>query len=442
VNILKRLFGTDGIRGIVNEELTVDLAMKVGNSVARLYSGKYKTLLIAKDTRNSGNMFEKAISIGAISAGMKVETLGVVPTPTLSYLTNKKKAIGIMISASHNPSIYNGLKVIAEGYKIPDEEEVDLENLILSENMEYSPYGEIGIVKKTKSKNEYIDYLLSNYGEIKSELKIAIDVGHGAAGGILKDVLGGMSIKYDVFNNSPDGFNINEECGSTEPGFLSKTIKNNGYDLGILFDGDADRCLFIDKNGDLVDGDKLMAINSLKMKKQGRLTKDSVVSTIMSNLGFEEFLKTNDINLKRTSVGDKYVLRKMLEDDINIGGEQSGHIIFLDKSTTGDGFITALETLETLTYFGKNIDELIAEIPSFPQLLKNVSVKDKKTVMLDERIEKMKSKYVDRDDLRIVVRASGTEHKIRVMVEGKVFEEVEKVTDKFVELIESIDKEF
>jgi phosphoglucosamine mutase len=251
-----------------------------------------------------------------------------------------------------------------------------------------------------------------------------------------------MSIKYDVFNNSPDGFNINEECGSTEPGFLSKKIKTDGYDLGILFDGDADRCLFIDKKGDLVDGDKLMAINSIKMKKQGRLTKDSVVSTIMSNLGFEEYLKNNGINLKRTSVGDKYVLRKMLEDDINIGGEQSGHIIFLDKSTTGDGFITALETLETLEFFDKNIDELISEIPSFPQLLKNVSVKDKKTVMLDERIEKMKSKYSDRDDLRIVVRASGTEHKIRIMVEGKVHDEVEKVTDKFVELIESIDKEF
>lgn len=439
---MKRLFGTDGIRGIVNEELTVELAMKVGNAVARLYSGKYKTLLIAKDTRNSGNMFEKAISIGAISAGMKVETLGIIPTPTLSLLTKKKKAIGIMISASHNPSIYNGLKVIAEGYKIPDEEEVDLENLILSENMEYSPYGEIGSVKSSKSKNEYIDYLLKDYGEINSNLKIAIDVGHGAAGSIIDDVFSNLSINYTVFNNKPDGFNINEECGSTEPGFLAKKVKNNGYDLGILFDGDADRCLFIDKNGNLVDGDKLMAINALKMKRQNRLTKNSVVSTIMSNLGFEEFLKSNEINLKRTSVGDKYVLRKMLEDDINIGGEQSGHIIFLDRSTTGDGLITALETLETLTLFDKNIDELIAEIPSFPQLLKNVSVKDKKTVMLDERIEKMKAKYNNRDDLRIVVRASGTEHKIRVMVEGKEFSEVEKVTDKFVELIESIDKEF
>lgn len=439
---MKRLFGTDGIRGIVNEELTVELAMKVGNAVARLYSGKYKTLMIAKDTRNSGDIFEKAISVGAMSAGMKVETLGVVPTPTLSYLTKKKNSIGIMISASHNPSIYNGLKVIAEGYKIADEEEVDLENLILSENMEYAPYGEIGTIKKSNFKSEYVDYLLDNFGKIKSEMKIAIDVGHGAAGALLKNVLGEMSINYHVYNNNPNGFNINEECGSTEPGYLSKKIKTDGYDLGILFDGDADRCLFMDKNGDLVDGDKLMAINSLKMKEQGRLTNNSVVSTIMSNLGFEEFLKKNGINLKRTPVGDKYVLRKMLEDDINIGGEQSGHIIFLDKSTTGDGLITALETLETLTYFNKNIDELISEIPSFPQLLKNVSVKDKKKVMLDERIEKMKEKYSDRDDLRIVVRASGTEHKIRVMVEGKVYDEVEKVTDKFVELIESIDKEF
>lgn len=439
---MKRLFGTDGIRGIVNEELTVELAMKVGNAVARLYSGKYKTLLIAKDTRNSGNMFEKAISIGAISAGMKVETLGVIPTPTLSFLTKKKKSIGIMISASHNPSIYNGLKVIAEGYKIPDEEEVDLENLILSDNMEYVPYGEIGTVKSSKSKSDYIDYLLNEYSDIKSELKIAIDVGHGAAGSILNDIFKKIELNYEVFNNHPDGFNINEECGSTEPAFLSKKIKNDGFDLGILFDGDADRCQFIDKNGDLVDGDKLMAINALKMKKQKRLSKSSVVSTIMSNLGFEEYLKSHDIKLKRTSVGDKYVLRKMLEDDINIGGEQSGHIIFLDKSTTGDGLITALETLETLSYFEKTIGELISEIPSFPQLLKNVSVKDKKTVMLDERIENMKTKYSDRDDLRIVVRASGTEHKIRVMVEGKEASEVEKVTDRFVELIESIDKEF
>ncbi|BBE30654.1 phosphoglucosamine mutase [Tepiditoga spiralis] len=438
---MKRLFGTDGIRGIVNEELTIEVGVRLANSLAKIYAGRYETLLVASDTRNSAEMFEYAIATGAISAGMNVEICGVIPTPALAHLTKEKKAIGIMISASHNPSIYNGLKVFCEGFKIPDELEVDLENLILSKEMDYSPYGEIGKVKRSKLKNKYIDYIVDIFKGLKTKYKIAIDVGNGASGTVVESIFDKLEIKYDIYNNTPDGFNINEKCGSTVPETLSNIVKNDGYDLGILFDGDADRCLFINKNGNLIDGDKLIAINSFKQKEQNRLKNDTVVTTVMSNLGFEEYLKKHGIKLLRTQVGDKYVLEKMLEFGANIGGEQSGHIIFLDRSTTGDGIITALETLHTLSYFDKSIEELTSEISDYPQLLKNVSVKDKKSIMLDERIIKKIKKYENIEDFRVLIRPSGTEHKIRVMTEGKDQKLVNDVVDEFVELIERIDRE-
>lgn len=440
--LLKRLFGTDGIRGIVNEELTVELAMRVGNAVARLYNGKYDRLLIAMDTRNSGKMFEIAIASGAVAAGMKVESCGVIPTPSLAYLTKKEKTVGIMISASHNPSTYNGLKVLCEGFKIPDEEEVDLENIILSENMEYAPYGDVEEFIINGGKDKYIEYVKSIYKNLNLNYKIAIDVGNGAAGSVIESILNNLNLNYTVFNNEPDGFNINQNCGSTAPDFLSDKIKKGNYDFGILFDGDADRCLFLDSKGNLVDGDKLMAINAFKLKKQNRLSENTVVATIMSNLGFEEYLKEHGINLVRTGVGDKYVLQRMIDNNFTIGGEQSGHIIFMDRSTTGDGLITALETLDTMKFFEKTIDELICEIPSYPQLLKNVSVKNKKDVMKDERIEKLKEKYENISGLKLVLRPSGTEHKIRVMAEGKDAEKVNSIVYEFVELIELIDKEY
>lgn len=438
---MKRLFGTDGIRGIVNDELTVDLAMRLGNSVARLYNGKYKTLLIAMDTRSSGQMFEAAITTGAISAGMNVIQCGVIPTPSLAFLTKQKNAVGVMISASHNPSIYNGLKVMAQGYKIPDEEEVEIENIILKDHMEYSPYGEIGTVEKDSVKELYYDYVINTFKGIKNSFRFAVDTGNGAAGAVAGRIFKELELDCDIYFNSPDGFNINDRCGSTAPETISKIVREKRYDFGVLFDGDADRCLFVDKNGTLVDGDKLMAINAVKMKQQTRLTGETVVSTVMSNLGFEEYLRGRGIKLYRTQVGDKYVLEKMLEISSNIGGEQSGHIIMLDRSTTGDGLITALETIDTMEFFSKTIDQLVGEIPEYPQVLKNVAVKDKKKIMTDERMTAALKKYETNREIRLLVRPSGTEHKIRVMTEGKDEKLVSETAQEFVELIDIIDKE-
>ncbi|WP_234970278.1 phosphoglucosamine mutase [Marinitoga hydrogenitolerans] len=437
---LKRLFGTDGIRGLVNEELTVDLVYKIGNALGRMYAGKYKKLLIARDTRNSGEMIEAALASGALSAGLDVEFCGIITTPALAYLTKSEKTLGVMISASHNPANYNGIKVLAEGFKISDDDEVDIENLILEKQPEYVPYGEIGKMYSSQLKDKYIGYIISSYDINNVPYKIAIDVGNGATGALIDKIFGAFDLKYDIYFNQPDGLNINEKCGSTHPQVLANIIKNDGYDLGILFDGDGDRCLFIDKNGNLIDGDKLMAINALKLKEKNRLSNDLVIATIMSNLGLEKFLEKHNIKLYRTAVGDKYVLEKMIESNSKLGGEQSGHIIFLDKATTGDGIITALETLETLIYFEKDINTLIQKIPEYPQLLKNISVKNKNDIMENKKLKKKIKEYSALPNFRLVVRASGTEHKIRIMAEGENKDLVDKVVNELYEIVEEIDK--
>ncbi len=437
---MKRLFGTDGIRGLVNEELTVDLVYKIGNALGRMYSGKYKKLLIARDTRNSGEMIEAALSAGALSAGLNVEFCGVITTPALAYLTKSEKTLGVMISASHNPANYNGIKVLAEGFKISDDDEIDIENLILEREPEYVPYGEIGKMTSSHLKDKYIGYIISEYELNNIPYKIAIDVGHGSTGALIDRIFDTFNLKYDVYFNEPNGLNINEKCGSIHPDVLANIIKNDGYDLGILFDGDGDRCLFIDKKGNLIDGDKLMAINALKLKEKNRLKNNMVVATIMSNLGLEKFLETHDIKLCRTAVGDKYVLEKMLSSNAKLGGEQSGHIIFLDKATTGDGIITALETLETLLYFGQDITSLTKKIPEYPQLLKNVSVKNKIAVMENKKLKKVIDEYTSLPNFRLVVRPSGTEHKIRIMAEGEDKKLVHTVVNELYEMIEEIDR--
>ncbi|NUU96552.1 phosphoglucosamine mutase [Marinitoga sp. 1135] len=437
---MKRLFGTDGIRGLVNEELTVDLTYKVGNALGRMYAGKYEKLLIGRDTRNSGEMFEAALAAGALSAGLNVEFCGVITTPALAYLTKSEKSLGVMISASHNPANYNGIKVLAEGFKISDEDEVDIENIILEKHPDYVPYGEIGKMTSSHLKDKYTGYIVSLFEINNLNYKIAVDVGNGATGAVIDKIFGAFNIDYDLYFNEPDGLNINEKCGSTHPEVLAGIVKEKGYDLGILFDGDGDRCLFIDKNGKLIDGDKLMAINALKLKEKGRLSGNLVVATIMSNLGLEKFLEKHDISLMRTAVGDKYVLEEMLASKANLGGEQSGHIIFLDKATTGDGIITALETLETMLHYNKNIDELIKDIPEYPQLLKNVSVKDKKAVMRNKNLIEAIEKFSKLDNFRLVVRPSGTEHKIRIMAEGEDKKLVHDVVNELYAMIEEIEK--
>jgi phosphoglucosamine mutase len=440
---MKFLFGTDGIREVVNEKLTIDLAMKLGNALANLFGSEYKKLYIARDTRNSGKVLEMALASGALVGGMNVESCGVLTTPGLAFITKIEKSIGVVISASHNPPMYNGLKVFCEGFKISDETEEKLEEIILKGLLKYSDYRDIGRYIEDSSKKEYVDYVVSLYKKNLqcNDLKIAVDVANGAAGAIINDIFGELNLNYTVYQNAPDGFNINENCGSTSHQTLSKIVKEEKYDFGILFDGDADRCLFIDRFGNLVDGDVLMAINALKLKAQERLKNKIVVSTIMSNLGLEEYLKKNEIHLIRTDVGDKYVLEKMLQENATIGGEQSGHIIFLDRSTTGDGIITALETLETLKYFSKSLDNFLQEIPKYPQHLENVTVKDKVKIMKDSRIENLIRKYQSIEGFRIVVRPSGTEPKIRIMTEGSNKETVKTCVTEFSQLIQSIDKE-
>lgn len=441
---MRTFFGTDGIRDVVNEKLTSELAMKLGNAVANLFGGKYKKLYLARDTRNSGKMLELAIASGALAAGMDVESCGILTTPALAYITRTERAVGIVISASHNPSIYNGLKVLCEGYKISDEMEEKLEDIMLAGLLKYCNYKDIGTYVEDSSKREYIDYVISSYSSRVSSInyKIAVDVANGAAGAIIDEIFGKLGLNYDVYFNSPDGLNINENCGSTSWEPLSKIIKKGGYDLGVLFDGDADRCLFLDSQGNLVDGDALIGINSLKLKKQGRLKNNFVVATVMSNLGLEDFLKANGLILLRSDVGDKYVLELMLQENGVIGGEQSGHIIFLDRSTTGDGIITALETLEALAFFSKRIEDLVSELPKYPQDLKNITVKDKMKIMKDKRLEELKKKYEHINNFRVLVRPSGTEHIIRVMSEGEDKNMVNECIKEFSQLIQNLDKEY
>ena len=441
---MKSLFGTDGIRDVVNEKLTCDLAMKLGNAVANLFSNKYKKLYLARDTRNSGKMLELAIASGALAGGMDVESCGILTTPALAYITYREKAVGIVISASHNPPIYNGLKVICEGYKISDEMEEKLEEIMLRGLLKYCNYTDIGTYIEDSSKQEYLDYIVSTYSDKISSIdyKIAVDVANGAAGAIIDDIFGKLRLDYDVYFNTPNGLNINDNCGSTSWKHLSNIVKEDGYDLGILFDGDADRCLFLDSQGNLIDGDALIAINALKLKEQGRLNNNIVVTTVMSNLGLEVYLKSHGLRLLRADVGDKYVLELMLQENGIIGGEQSGHIIFLDRSTTGDGIITALETLETLKFFSKSIEDLVAELPKIPQDLENITVKDKIKIMKDKRLEELKRKYEHVDNIRVLVRPSGTEHIIRVMSEGTDKNIVKQCINEFSQLIRNLDNEY
>lgn len=441
---MKSLFGTDGIRDVVNEKLTCDLAMKLGNAVANLFNNQYKKLYLARDTRNSGKMLELAIISGALAGGMDVESCGILTTPALAYITYREKAVGIVISASHNPPIYNGLKVICEGYKISDEMEEKLEEIMLRGLLKYCNYTDIGTYIEDSSKQEYLDYIVSTYSDKISSIdyKIAVDVANGAAGAIIDDIFGKLRLDYDVYFNTPNGLNINDNCGSTSWKSLSNIVKEDGYDLGILFDGDADRCLFLDSQGNLVDGDALIAINALKLKEQGRLNNNIVVTTVMSNLGLEYYLKSHGLILLRADVGDKYVFELMTQKNGTIGGEQSGHIIFLDRSTTGDGIITALETLETLKFFSKSIEDLVAELPKFPQDLENITVKDKIKIMKDKRLEELKRKYEHIDNFRVLVRPSGTEHIIRVMSEGTDKNIVKQCINEFSQLIRKLDNEY
>ncbi len=443
-----RLFGTDGVRGVANDSLTPELALQIGRAAAMVLikesNSKKPTVLIGKDTRASGDMLEAALTSGFTSVGCNVLSVGVVPTPAVAYLTVEYGCeAGVMISASHNPCEYNGIKIFQKtGYKLDDAIEEEIEAIIL-DNAEEIPVmlgGDVGnrLFCKTAVK-DYVDHVVSTAGVRFDGLKIALDCANGSAAVCAKDIFTQLGAKCLMLSDTPDGVNINDQCGSTHPEELMSFVKDAGLDLGLAFDGDADRMLAVDENGELVDGDKVIAICADRMKKEGTLKKDTAVVTVMSNMGFFKFCKDNAIKCAKTAVGDRYVLERMLKDGYNIGGEQSGHVIFLDFATTGDGELSGVQLVETVVKSGKKLSELATIMRVYPQVLINVRVSDegKKKYNNDEYIISavQQAEMELSGEGRVLVRVSGTEPLIRVMLEGSDIDQITRLGNEIADVV-------
>jgi phosphoglucosamine mutase len=378
-----RLFGTDGARGVAITELTCELAMQIGRAAALVLTKKMShkpTIYIGKDTRISSDILEAALVAGICSVGANAELLGVVPTPAVAALVRKNCAdAGVMISASHNSMEFNGIKLFSStGYKLSDEIEEEIERLILDtpEEIVLASGGDVGRVSYYKDAQwDYIRYVMRacSTADLKG-IRVALDCANGSASVTAQKLFEGMGATCFMLNANADGTNINDKCGSTHMGDLMKFVKECKCHVGLAFDGDADRCLAVDENGEIVDGDKLIAICAKSYKEAGKLKNNTAVVTVMTNIGFSYFAKENEINVVTSKVGDRYVLEKMIEGGYNIGGEQSGHIIFLDDATTGDGQLSGLKVLEILAKSGKRMSELAKIMESFPQVMINVKI--------------------------------------------------------------------
>ena len=442
-----RLFGTDGVRGVANTELTCELAMNIGKAAAMVLINdevKHPTFLIGKDTRLSGDMLEGALIAGLCSVGANVRLLGVIPTPAVAYLVGKYKAdAGIMISASHNPFEFNGIKIFNEdGYKLPDDLEEEIEAIVLDGKIPYSKpdFENMGTVSiETNAVADYVEHVQCTIDNDLSGLEIALDCSNGSASRTAQLLFEGLGAKCHMLSDDPNGVNINDECGSTHMEHLMDYVRENHLDAGLAFDGDADRCLAVDDNGNLVDGDYVMAICALDMKSRGKLKKDTVVGTIMTNMGFNRFCDVNELNFVSTKVGDRYVLETMLREGYNIGGEQSGHIIFLNHATTGDGQLTGVQLLSLINRRNAKLSSLATLMERFPQVLINVKVSQegKMRFYTDKEI-KAEIKRVEEilgETGRIIVRVSGTEPLIRVMVEGEDAEKIAKLANETADVV-------
>jgi phosphoglucosamine mutase len=445
---MKRMFGTDGVRGIANRDLTPDLAYRLGVAGAMVLAGDTShkpTILIGCDTRISCGMLEAALTAGICSAGADVFLCGVVPTPAVAYLTHKYKCeAGIMISASHNSYEYNGIKFFSgNGFKLPDDTEDEIEAMVHSydESKFNRPLGgQIGQrIFLKEAAHEYEEHIKRRLSVDLSNLKIAIDCANGSASAIAPDLFKDLGATIFVTSNQPDGLNINRNCGSTSMGNLRDLIRREGCDIGLAFDGDADRLLAMDEYGITVDGDAILAIIGLDMKDTKELNSDTIVVTVMSNLGLDIMAKEQGLSLEKTKVGDRYVLEKMLAGGFNLGGEQSGHVILLDHSTTGDGILTALALLRVLVRRKKPLSKIANVISVFPQVLKPARIPDDKKhkALEDKDLIAVIKKYEKTLDGRgrILVRASGTEPMIRVMIEGEDLTEINAMAEHLVELI-------
>ena len=437
-----RLFGTDGARGIAGSELTADLAMKIGASAAYILGQSKKIkVIVGMDTRYSGDMLACAVNAGLLSMGADVIFVGVVPTPAVSFLVTQIKAdMGVMISASHNPAKYNGIKLFNnKGYKLADEIEEKIEHYILDEKLPEST--NIGRYERNENlKNKYINFLYTLANDYNG-LKVVVDCANGSASATAPTLFEKLNVNAKIIFDNPDGVNINDNCGSTHLGALISKVKEVQADLGIAYDGDADRCLLVTNDGDVIDGDYVLAICGEYLKEKGRLNNNAIVGTVMSNLGLRKFCESENINFVATKVGDRYVLEEMLNKDYVIGGEQSGHVIFKEYANTGDGELTSLMVLNILSERKCKLSELSSVMDKYPQVLVNVNVtKEGKTSFgEDAEINVLIKKYEEElnGDGRILIRASGTENLIRVMIEGENQEYIKEKATKLAKLIET-----
>ena len=450
-----KLFGTDGIRGVVNAGLDADLAYRVGLAAATVLAkgkkpGEKPLVTIGKDTRISGDLLKGSLIAGLCTAGADVLDLGTLPTPGVAWVTVDEGAdAGIVISASHNPFEHNGIKIFnGQGFKLSDELEEKIEDIVLfgHNNVPMKTHGEIGKVSYVapKASEDYIDHLEATIDSTLGGLRILVDCANGAASATAARLFDRFSkLRTDVINADPDGVNINDKCGSTHIDGLAAMVKAGGYDLGLAFDGDADRCLAVDEQGNLIDGDQIMAACGLDLKAKGKLPGDTVVATVMSNLGLHLYTKEQGMHLECTDVGDRNVLERMLEKGYALGGEQSGHMIFLEHATTGDGQLTALQMLALLKESGKKASELFGACPRYPQVLINIPVADndvKKAVMASPLL----AQAIQREEAglngegRVLVRPSGTEALMRVMVEAKTEETARATAQRLADLVATL----
>ena len=444
-----RLFGTDGIRGIANQSLTREMAMDIGAAAAMVLSGinarRRPVFVIGMDTRISSDMLALSAAAGLCSVGADVIMLGVVPTPAVAYLIGKYKAdAGIMISASHNTAEYNGLKIFSgSGTKLPDELEERIEAIVLDHVTPIPAPTGAGVGKVTYMNDtairDYVEHLRSTVAFSLDGLNIAVDCANGSASASARQLFEGLGANVHVLSSDPDGMNINENCGSTHMENLTKYVVENGLDAGLAFDGDADRCLCVDEKGRQIDGDMIMAICALDMKKRGMLSRNTVVGTILTNLGFIKFCEREGIHFAATKVGDRYVLEEMLLEDYHFGGEQSGHVIFRHFATTGDGQLTAVQLLSLMRREGKKLSELADVMTRYPQHMINVRVSPEGKLAFYTDPDVAEAIQSAKDELgsdgRIIVRTSGTEPLIRVMTEGVDDEKIRAIAQRVADVV-------
>ena len=442
---MRKYFGTDGIRGIAGESLTADLSFKVGKALGKLLTEEkeHPKVVIGRDTRISCDMIEQALTAGLTSTGVNVMTVGTIPTPAIAYLTKTIETdSGIMISASHNPYQDNGIKIFGpDGFKLTDEQELEIESLIdNSEQIKNASFEKIGkLYGGSELSQKYVQHIKQSISGDLSNIKIALDCANGATTGVAPYIFGDLEADIETIGCQPNGININDNVGSTKIDTISTFVRENNVDVGFAFDGDGDRVLAVDANGNIVDGDKIMFILAKHLKEQGELKDNMVVSTVMSNIGFYKAIEENGLQSVKTAVGDRYVVEEMRKNDYSLGGEQSGHIVLMNYATTGDGILTAVKLANIIKSTGKSLEELASEVSIYPQKLVNIKVIDKKAAMEDSEIlaecEKVEKELEGNG--RILLRASGTENLIRVMVEASS----DELTDKYCEQVAKIVRE-